>query len=86
MSCCICPPVWAPPSPRIVPRHITEDYARFARTMVSDVHDAAEDREAAGMISDLRAISAWFAELWDVYAVIRQVSERKTCCPRWSGP
>ena len=55
---------------------------RFARTMVSDLHDAAarypEDPELAGLIRDLRVISAWFAELWDTYVVVRQISERKT--------
>jgi transcriptional regulator with XRE-family HTH domain len=60
----------------------SEDYTRFARTMVSDLHDAVarypEDRELADLISDLRAISDWFAELWGAYAVARQISERKT--------
>ncbi|HEY7049017.1 MAG TPA: helix-turn-helix transcriptional regulator [Jatrophihabitantaceae bacterium] len=59
-----------------------QDYTRFARTMVSDLHDAAArypaDRELAGLIRDLRAISDWFAELWDTYAVVRLISERKT--------
>ena len=60
----------------------SQDHTRFARTMVSDLHDAVarypEDRELAGLISDLQAISDWFAELWEAYAVARQVSERKT--------
>jgi hypothetical protein len=30
------------------------------------------------MISDLHAVNAWFAELWDTYTVARQISERKT--------
>jgi len=60
----------------------SEDEERFARTMVSDLHEAAarypRDRELAEMIRDLRVASGRFAELWDAYTVERQISERKT--------
>jgi transcriptional regulator with XRE-family HTH domain len=59
----------------------SEDYTRFAATLVSDLHDAAaryvDDRDLAAMISDLLARSEWFAQLWQNDTVTRQVSERK---------
>lgn len=59
-----------------------EEFTRFATTMVCDLHDAAarypDDDELAAMISDLRVLNPWFAELWDTYTVARQLSERKT--------
>lgn len=67
-----------------------EEYARFAATMVADLRDAAvrysEDRELQAMVADLRARSDWFAELWDAYAVARQVSDRKTILSPTVGP
>jgi transcriptional regulator with XRE-family HTH domain len=68
----------------------SEEYERFARTMVSDLHDAAaryaDDRELRAMIADLQARSEWFAELWNAYTVTRQVSDRKTIRSPVVGP
>jgi transcriptional regulator with XRE-family HTH domain len=68
----------------------SEEYERFARTMVSDLHDAAaryaDDRELRAMIADLRARSDWFAELWNAYTVTRQVADRKTILSPVVGP
>lgn len=67
-----------------------EEYARFAATMVADLRDAAarytEDRDLRAMIAELRTRSTWFAELWDTYAVARQVSDRKTILSPTVGP
>jgi transcriptional regulator with XRE-family HTH domain len=67
-----------------------DEYVRFATTMVSDLHDAMarypDDRELAAMISDLRTLNEWFAELWDTYTVARQISERKTILSPTVGP
>jgi transcriptional regulator with XRE-family HTH domain len=68
----------------------SQEYERFAATMVSDLHDAAgrycDDRDLAAMISDLRARSDWFAQLWDGYTVGRQTSDRKTVLSPAVGP
>jgi transcriptional regulator with XRE-family HTH domain len=68
----------------------SEEHERFARTMVSDLHDAAaryaDDRELQAMIADLRARSDWFAELWNAYTVTRQVADRKTILSPVVGP
>ena len=68
----------------------SEEYSRFAATMVSDLHAAAArypaDRELAVMIRDLRTISDRFTELWDAYTVTRQISERKTIQSPAVGP
>jgi transcriptional regulator with XRE-family HTH domain len=68
----------------------SEEYGRFARTMVSDLHDAAaryaDDRELRAMIADLQARSDWFAQLWNAYTVTRQVSDRKTILSPIVGP
>lgn len=62
----------------------------FARSMVSDLHDAAgrypDDRELASMITDLRATSDRFTQLWDRYTVAPQASERKTIRSPTVGP
>jgi len=68
----------------------SQEYARFAATMVSDLHDAAarycDDGDLAAMIGDLRVCSGWFAELWDDYTVSRQTSDRKTIVSPAVGP
>jgi hypothetical protein len=68
----------------------SEEHERFARTMVSDLHDAAaryaDDRELRAMIADLRARSDRFAELWNAYTVTRQVADRKTILSPVVGP
>jgi transcriptional regulator with XRE-family HTH domain len=66
------------------------DSARFAATMVADLHAAAarysDDRDLAAMITDLRARSARFARLWDGYAVGGHVTGRKTIMSPAVGP
>jgi transcriptional regulator with XRE-family HTH domain len=68
----------------------SDEYARFAATMVSDLHDAAarycDDGDLAAMIGDLRVRSSWFAQLWDDYTVSRQTSDRKTIVSPAVGP
>jgi transcriptional regulator with XRE-family HTH domain len=68
----------------------SEEYHRFAATMVSDLHDAAarycDDHELTAMITELRARSSWFAQLWDGYTVSRQTSDRKTVLSPTVGP
>jgi len=68
----------------------SQEYEQFAATMVSDLHDAAgrycDDRDLAAMISDLRARSDWFAQLWGGYTVSRQTSDRKTVLSPAVGP
>jgi transcriptional regulator with XRE-family HTH domain len=66
------------------------EYERFARSMVADLRSAAarygDDRELASMIADLRERCAWFAELWQEYAVVPHVSDRKTVLSPVVGP
>ncbi len=62
----------------------------FARSMVSDLHGAAgrypDDRGLASMITDLRATSDRFTQLWARYTVAPQASERKTIRSPTVGP
>jgi transcriptional regulator with XRE-family HTH domain len=67
-----------------------DEYAEFARTMVADLHATAsrypDDIELVSMVGDLRRQSAWFAELWDGYAVAQHLSQRKTINVPAIGP
>ncbi len=56
--------------------------AVFAREMVADLHTASaaypDDRELAALITDLRAASPLFLQLWDEWRIGRRVNQLKT--------
>jgi transcriptional regulator with XRE-family HTH domain len=66
------------------------EYEAFARAMVADLRSAAsryaDDRDLSAMIADLRAGSGWFDELWQEFAVVPHVSDRKTVLSPVVGP
>jgi transcriptional regulator with XRE-family HTH domain len=71
-------------------RQTTEEHRALEAALVADLRSAAgrypADRQLRALITDLRASSARFAELWDSGAVGRQRAARKTVDHPQVGP